>query len=269
MEENAAATAAVLATASRQGSGAGRQQRIKGEVDDEEGSMGGSIPGGFKTEGGYTGTGTPMSTPSPGQHNRTMSMSPNSEMPPHQQQAQMGVPMPPGMHRGMVEGGYQYMPNTSLPPHLRNEYPHHLSSQGGPNMHAQQSHAPYMGGRPTSHPHPQQYHPSSHPHNGPPQIMEPQTGANPATGSQGGSPHMNNAGWASPGGQHGMPSPGGNGYMYPDPEYGGMMTAQMGGAPMYYANSNVRRPQSTEPGEGVGGGGYEKRGGPEMWQGQQ
>lgn len=264
VEENAAATAAVLATA-RQGSNAGRQQRIKGEVDDDENSMGGSMAGGFKTEGGYTGTGTPMSqTPSPGQqHNRTMSISPNNEMAPHQQQAQMGVPMQSGMHRGMVEGGYPYIPNTSLPPHLRNEYPHHLSSQGPMHQqHPQQSHAQYLGGRPTSHP---QYHPSAH--NGPPQIMEPQTGANPATGSQGGSPHMSSAGWASPSGQHGMPSPGGNGYMYPDPEYGGMMAAQMGGPGMYYANSNVRRPQSTEPGE-QGVGGYEgKR--QELWQGQQ
>jgi hypothetical protein len=44
-----------------------------------------------------------------------------------------------------------------------------------------------------------------------------------------------------------MPSPtSGNSYVYPDPDpYGGQPGMGMGG--MYYPNSHLRRPQSTEP----------------------
>lgn len=155
-----------------------------------------------------------MSTPSPG--HRNLSMSPNAELAPMN-----------GMQRHMNE--YPYMNNSSLPVHLRNDYAHHIPSQNAPLPQKQSQYS--NGQRPTSHP-------TGY---GPPQILEPP--ANPqSTGSAGGSPHMSNAGWHSP--SH-MPSPTSqnNGYVYPDPDpYG---SGNMGH--MYYPNSNIRRPQSTEP----------------------
>lgn len=157
-----------------------------------------------------------MSTPSPGQ--RTHSMSPNAELAPMN-----------GMQRHM--GDYPYMNNSSLPVHLRNDYAQHVPMQNAP-LPQKQSQYPNSQ-RPTSHP-------TGY---GPPQILEPP--ANPqSSGSQsGGSPHMSNAGWHSP---SNMPSPtsqSNGGYVYPDPDpYG---SGAMGH--MYYPNSNIRRPQSTEP----------------------
>lgn len=164
-----------------------------------------------------------------------MSMSPNSDMAPLNQ-------LNHGMQRQMQE--YPYMNHSSLPAHLRNDYAHHVPSQNAPmppNQQAYMAQQQQQAPRPTSHP-------TGY---GPPQILEPPANLQSATGSAGGSPHMSNAGWGSP--SHGnsmttggngmgnnMPSPGQNGYMYPDPEYGNV-------GHMYYPNSNLRRPQSTEP----------------------
>ncbi|CAG8980700.1 hypothetical protein HYALB_00007192 [Hymenoscyphus albidus] len=179
----------------------------------------------------YSNTGSPLSTPSPLQRGQTAS--PNSEL----------APLNQGMPRHPQE--YQYMNNSPLPGHLRGEY--HMANQPPPTT---ASFANSM--RPTSHPNGY----------GPPSVLEPpshdrQGGS--TNGSVNGSPHMSNAGWASP--SHSMPSPSqSSSYVYPDPDYGS--AAQMG--QMYYANSNVRRPQSTEPD------GYEvKPRMTEMWAGAQ
>ena len=75
---------------------------------------------------------------------------------------------------------------------------------------------------------------------GPPQVLEPPTHHDQRqTGSANGSPHIGSMGWQSPT-QGGMGSPS-QGYMYPEPPYGAP-------APhLYYPNSSIRRPQSTEP----------------------
>ena len=161
----------------------------------------------------YSTNGSPISTPSPGQRN--LSASPNSELAPMN-----------GMHR---HPDYPYMNNSSLPVHLRGDY--HIQNQHQPPPTT----AAYSNGmsRPTSHP--AGYGP-------PPPILEPP--ANPQqSGSANGSPHMSSVGWQSP--SH-MPSPTShsNGYIYPDPDpYG----SQPGMGQMYYPNSSMRRPQSTEP----------------------
>jgi len=160
----------------------------------------------------YSNNGSPMSTPSPGQRN--LSASPSSEMAP------MGA-----MQRH--PGDYQYMNNSSLPGHLRGDF-------GVPSQAPPVSAAFTNGMRPTSHP--TGYGP-------PPNILEPPTNVEQRQpGSANGSPHMANMGWQSP---SNMPSPSqSNGYVYPDPDpYGS--SAAMG--QMYYPNSNMRRPQSTEP----------------------
>lgn len=157
-----------------------------------------------------------MSTPSPNQ--RHMTASPNSELAP------MGViPRHPG--------DYPYqMNNSSLPGHLRGEY--HVQSQAPPTS------AAYSNGmRPTSHP-------TGY---GPPSILEPPANMEQRQpGSASGSPHMSAAGWQSPSQSHmASPQPG---YNYPDPADlygpGPQMQHQQ---QMFYPNSNMRRPQSTEP----------------------
>jgi hypothetical protein len=186
VEEAAAATAAALATRS---SHPGRQ-RSDGEP--------------------YSTTGSPMSTPSPLQ--RTQSASPNSELAPMNH-----------MQRHPQE--FQYMNTSSLPGHLRGEYP--IQNQPPPTT------APFANNmRPTSHP-------TGY---GPPPVLEPPANLEQRQGgSAGNSPHMSNAGWASP--SQNMPSPSQSNYVYPDPDP--YNQAQMG--QMYYGTSNVRRPQSTEP----------------------
>ncbi|KAG9239054.1 hypothetical protein BJ875DRAFT_262186 [Amylocarpus encephaloides] len=172
----------------------------------------GGHPGRQRSDGEpYSTTGSPMSTPSP---QRNQSTSPNSEPAPLNQ-----MPRHPGE--------YQYMHNSPLPGHLRGEY--HIPNQSPPTT---ASFANTM--RPTSHP-------TGY---GPPSILEPPANSEQRQGgSASGSPHMSNAGWGSP--AHSMPSPSqSNGYIYPDPDpYNA--AAQMG--QVFYANSNVRRPQSTEP----------------------
>lgn len=181
----------------------------------------------------YSNNESPMSTPSPG--NRTMSASPNSELAPMN-----------GMPRHPAE--YSYMNNSSLPGHLRTDF--HMQNQ---NQVPSTTTAFTTGMRPTSHP------ATGY---GPPSILEP-----PATmeqrqpGSANGSPHMSAVGWQSP--SHNMPSPSqSNAFVYPDPDpYNGAAMSQH----MYYQNSNMRRPQSTEP-----DGGFDlKPRVAEMWQAAQ
>ncbi|KAH7419092.1 hypothetical protein BKA64DRAFT_5249 [Cadophora sp. MPI-SDFR-AT-0126] len=118
-------------------------------------------------------------------------------------------------------GEYQYINNSHLPGHVRGDY--HMQGQLPPTT------TPYSNGmRPTSHP-------TAY---GPPSILEPPANSDRQSGSTVGSPHMSSVGWQSPS-QGSMPSPSqSNGYVYPDPDYG---------QSLYYQNSNMRRPQSTEP----------------------
>lgn len=192
VEEAAVATAAVLATRT------------------------GSSRGGGRRSDGESFTGSPISTPSPGQ--RHLTASPNSEL----------APMS-GMPRHPAEYPYGSMSNSSLPTHLRDSY--HAAGQAPPTT------ATFSNGmRPTSHP--SGYAP-------PPSILEPPANMEQRQpGSASGSPHMSHASWNSPS-PH-MPSPPPANYTYPDPDpYGGAMG--MNQQHLYYQNSNMRRPQSTEP----------------------
>ncbi|THV53590.1 hypothetical protein BGAL_0047g00440 [Botrytis galanthina] len=161
----------------------------------------------------YSNNGSPMSTPSPGRH---LSASPSSDMAPMN-----------SMQRH--PGDYGYMNNSSLPGHLRGDYG--VPSQPPPVSTA------FANGM-------QQQRPTSHPTGyGPPNILEPPANMEQRQpGSANGSPHMTNMGWQSPS-HMGSPSHNNN-YVYPDPDpYGsGAAIGQM-----YYPNSNMRRPQSTEP----------------------
>ncbi|KAH8666640.1 hypothetical protein BX600DRAFT_511557 [Xylariales sp. PMI_506] len=163
--------------------------------------------------------GSPLNTPSPG--HRTMSMSPNAEL----------------QANALRQNDYSYMTNNTgpLPAHLRTD------------MHAQiPTSAPAYGApmRPTSHP-------TSYP---PPSTLEPNVEPQQSgPGSAGGSPHMGTSvGWGSP--SH-MPSPthsaSGSGYVYPDPDQTAFTTSGLGNplGQMYYGSATqIRRPQSTEPG---------------------
>jgi len=155
--------------------------------------------------------GSPMSTPSPSQRN--MTISPNSELAP-----MSNMPRHPG--------DYPYMSNSSLPVHLRGDY--HMANTPPPSTTSYSTSL-----RPTSHPNVY----------GPPQVLEPPANMEQrSSGSVNGSPHMSSVGWQSP--SH-MPSPSqGNSYVYPDPDPYGSQAAM---GQMYYPNSNIRRPQSTEP----------------------
>lgn len=158
--------------------------------------------------------GSPLTTPSPGQ--RTMSMSPSMDM-------------ATANNVNRHPGDFQYLQHSgSLPPHLRVGSPTSTSSAGYSSN----------GMRPTSHP-------TTYGH-GPPPTLEPNLETHqPGTGSSGASPHMSSLGWQSP--SH-VPSPtqGSGSYVYPEPDTY-QQNAAMG--QMYYgASSQMRRPQSTEPG---------------------
>jgi hypothetical protein len=164
-----------------------------------------------RSEGDHMSShGSPLTTPSPGQ--RTISMSPSLDM-----ATSANVNRHPG--------DFQYLPqNGSLPPHLRVGSPNSAPSTG------------YTNGamRPTSHP-------TSY---GPPPTLEPNVEQHQG-GSSVVSPHMSAVGWQSP--SH-VPSPsqGPGSYVYPEPD-SYPQNAAMG--QMYYgASTQMRRPQSTEPG---------------------
>lgn len=155
---------------------------------------------------------SPLSTPSPG--HRNMSMSPGAEM--------------------ASLNSLQYMNNSSLPVHLRNDV-----HTGSPASTASSG---YTGAiRPTSHP-------TGY---GPPQPLEPSLEPQQGPGSATGSPHMGSVGWQSP--SHAASpthSASGNGYVYPDPEGYPPNAASLG--QMFYngASAATRRSGSTEPGSG-------------------
>lgn len=125
------------------------------------------------------------------------------------------------MQRSMSD--HAYLPQPSLPPHLRGDFPTQYSPRStplsGPSLASFTSN-PQSKPTPTSHPNAF----------GPPQPLEP-----PANGTASGSvsPHM---GWGSPN----PGSPGGlHSYDYPDTSFG---------APsLFYPGHGIRRPQSTEP----------------------
>lgn len=187
----------------------------------------------------FSDTASGTSTPSPGRRNA--SLSPSSE-----------ATRMPNMNRHSVD--YSYMTSGPLPHHLRHDLQtpslrSSPSSIGSPTLSA-------YGGAP---PGPGQHRPSltSHPAiYGPPPVLEPPTHAEHRhTGSSGSSPHLSSVGWQSP--IPTMGSPTRDSYAYPEPPF-----AQS--APhLYYPNSNLRRPQSTEPNE------YESkpRMGGEVWAG--
>lgn len=166
----------------------------------------------------YSETASPIPTPSPNQ--RTMSMSPAGGMP-------VG---PAGMHRQGSD--YNYMGAMNVPPHMRSEIPQ-PSPRSSPSLSQSYTSGVSNPARPSLTSHPSGY--------GPPPILEPPANSNHAQpGSANASPHMASMGWSPS--QQAMPSPGpGEPYVYPDPHYGSS-------APnMYYSNSNIPRPSSTEP----------------------
>lgn len=146
--------------------------------------------------------GSPVTTPSPAQSN--VSISPNTQM-----EASTMDRHPRDFQ--------QYVANSSLPAHLRNDL--HMGSTPPPGGNFNN------GVRPTSHP-------ASYP----PPILEPN--ADTFFGSP--------FGGLSPA-RSGSPSQNGGGtpFMYPDPEHTSPSMGQL-----YYPTAQGRRPQSTEPNMG-------------------
>ncbi|KAI4161779.1 MAG: hypothetical protein LQ342_004611 [Letrouitia transgressa] len=172
--------------------------------------------------GTYSDTASGTSTPSPG--NRNESLSPSSE-----------IPRIPPLNRQSSDLSFLSGP---LPQHLRHELqPSSLRSSpslGSPTLSS------FGPGPPTSS---SQHRPSltSHPAMyGPPPVLEPPANQDSRhSGSSGSSPHLSSVGWQSP--IPGMGSPSRDSFTYPEPPY--TQTAPH----LYYTNSNLRRPQSTEP----------------------
>lgn len=175
------------------------------------------------SEGGnYSDTASGTSTPSPGRRNSSLS-------PPNE------APRMPNVNRHSVD--FTYMPSGPLPHHLRHDLqPPSLRSSpsiGSPTLSA------YGGPPPASN----QHRPSltSHPAiYGPPPVLEPPTHPEHRhSGSSGSSPHLSSVGWQSP--IPSMGSPTRDSYLYPEPPF------SQSAPHLYYPNSNLRRPQSTEP----------------------
>lgn len=167
-----------------------------------------------RSEGDHLSShGSPMTTPSPGQRN--MSMSPSVDL-----SGAGGMP-----RHGDVQ---QYMQNGSLPMHLRVGSPVSASAAAGYGANPI---------RPTSHP-------TGY---GPPSTLEPsldqQSQSNPA--SAGGSPHMSAVGWQSPS-HMASPSSQGGGYVYTEPADSYPPNNSMN--QMFYGAAPMRRPQSAETG---------------------
>jgi len=181
-------------------------------------------------------------------------------------------------------GDFNYgMPNPgSLPAHMRNEYNQHSSSRSSPNGSG--SNSPGLSGfqQSQSHRQPMTSHPTAAGYSvghAPPMPMEPPT---QQERTPTGSPHMSHLGWQSPtsaglngsgvaisgngSGVQGM-NMNMNGGMNGAGMNGGVATAGPPGQshinhdgygafpdqfafqqpPLYYPNSHMRRPQSTEP----------------------
>ncbi|PGH27304.1 hypothetical protein AJ80_01014 [Polytolypa hystricis UAMH7299] len=177
---------------------------------------------GRPTDSVYSETGSTHTTPSPAQRN---SLSPGTELPP--------------MHLHRPANDY-YTGNSSLPPHLRGDF-QQASPRASPSAPSPPLSA-YGGAhhsRPSMTSHPSGY--------GPPQPLEPPANSDPRPNSVTGSPHMTSMSWASPT-LHSIGSPGSasvTDYAYPEP---GPPPYSSSVAPhMYFPNSTIRRPQSTEP----------------------
>ena len=153
-----------------------------------------------------------------------------------------GIGGVPPLHRTGSDMSYHGMP---IPNHLRTGMQH--SPRSSPSLTSQ----PYMSAVPNQAPRSMTSHPTGY---GPPQVLEPPTTTHSGQStSANGSPHMAAMGWQSPSHQP-MASPGpAEGYVYPEPQYGGAQ------ANMYYSNPNIRRPNSTEPDQ------YDPRQQPQMW----
>lgn len=148
---------------------------------------------------------------------RTLSASPNSELP----------PMTNGMQRQASD--YGYLPQThTLPPHMRSDF-QQTPSRSTPfmNGHSLRHHTSAPQQRPPTTSHPPSF--------GPPQPLEPPSNG---TGSGSASPHLGALGWGSPSTETLPASSAMDNYAYPEPAYGGHT--------MYYPGSSIRRPQSTE-----------------------
>ncbi|KAI9700012.1 MAG: hypothetical protein M1836_002546 [Candelina mexicana] len=165
--------------------------------------------------GEYSENGSPLGSPSPNQ--RALSLSPST--------GQTSMNQQPGTN--------PYYTNGPLPSHMRGDM-QPSSSRSSPSAMTNPMAAlagPPRLQRNTSHPNAY----------GPPPILEPSPNMeNRQSGSASGSPHMTAMGWQSP--THPMATPPhGETFIYPEPAYGAS-------APhLYYPNSNIRRPQSTEP----------------------
>ena len=177
------------------------------------------------SDGGvYSDTPSGTTTPSPGQRNE--SLSPSNEMP----------RMRPGLNRQSSELSYISGP---IPHHLRHDLqPQSLRSS--PSIGSPPLSAPFGPG-PSTSANPQRPSLTSHPAMyGPPPVLEPPAQQDSRhSGSSGSSPHLSSVGWQSP--IPGMGSPSRDSFTYPEPPYA------QSAAHLYYPNSNLRRPQSTEP----------------------
>ncbi|EEH20840.1 hypothetical protein PABG_03071 [Paracoccidioides brasiliensis Pb03] len=173
-------------------------------------------------DGMYSEAGSTQSTPSPGQRH---SLSPGNELPP------MYLP------RQMSD---YYMGNTPIPAHLRGDF-----QQASPRASPSTSSPPLSTYSSVPHARPSMTsHPSGY---GPPQPVEPPANSDPRPNSVAGSPHITSMGWASPT-LHSIGSPdsaSATEYSYPEPSapsYPSQIPPHM-----YFPNSTIRRPQSTEP----------------------
>ncbi|KAL4936788.1 hypothetical protein BDV06DRAFT_85843 [Aspergillus oleicola] len=175
----------------------------------------GRMPG----DGMFSEHGSVHSTPSPAHH----PISPGGDLPP------LVIPR---------SSGEYYMGNGSIPPHVRGEFqqpsPRASPTATSPSLSSFSS-APLV--RPSMTSHPSGY--------APPQPLEPPANKDHRPNSVGGSPHMSSLGWASPSHSN-IPSPvSAPDFGYPDPSgpsYPGSVPPHM-----YFPNSTIRRPASTEP----------------------
>ncbi|MCJ1312899.1 hypothetical protein MMC25_006575 [Agyrium rufum] len=216
VEEAAAATAAALANRP-----ASRPQKPKSET------------------GTFSDTGSAHSSPSPG--DRKQSQSPHQSIP--------NINMMAGQHAQFAN----FLPNGSLPPHLRSDmHQQQQSSRSSPSATP-----PSLSGYGLSSSNNNPHRPSltSHPAsmysgNGPapPAVLEPPTHHEQRLGSVNGSPHLSSMGWQSPS-QTALGSPASHhdSYMYPEPSFG-----TTPGQHMYYHHQQQSPGMGSGSGSGVG-----------------
>ncbi|OJJ89105.1 putative C2H2 finger domain protein [Aspergillus glaucus CBS 516.65] len=164
----------------------------------------------------FSDHGSVHSTPSPAHH----PISPAGDLPP--------------LH--MPRSVSDYYGSGSIPPHMRGDFsqpsPRASPTATSPSLSSYGSAPPI---RPSMTSHPTGY--------GPPQPLEPPANNDHRPNSVSGSPHMTSLGWASP--SHSIPSPGSVNDFYPEPSAPAYHTSMP--PHMYFPNSTIRRPASTEP----------------------